>query len=94
VLRRAGGAGAMISLAPLAGFGVSTAEALEEAVGKFPKHSQWKFVFVNHCITNPFFVPTRYGTEDADALLGCAHQWTGSEKSIAIDILNAPSLPL
>src|SRR5258708_30679538 len=88
-LRRAASAGALISLSPLAGFGVSTAQAAEEAVGKFPKHPQWKFVFVNHVTTNPFFVPTRYGAEDACALLGCTYQWTGSEKSIATDMVNA-----
>ena len=67
-LRRAASAGALISLSPLAGFGASTAEAAEEAVGKFPKHPQWKFVFVNHVTTNPFWVPLRYGAEDACAL--------------------------
>ena len=50
---------------------------------------QWKFVFVNHVTTNPFFVPTKYGAEDACALLGCTYQWTGSEKSIATDMVNA-----
>jgi simple sugar transport system substrate-binding protein len=88
-LRRAASAGALISLGPLAGFGVSTAEAAEEALGKFPKHPQWRFTFVNHVTTNPFFVPTRYGAEDACALLGCSYQWTGSEKSIATDMVNA-----
>ena len=31
-----------------------------------------KFVFVNHVTTNPFFVPTQYGAEDACKLLGCS----------------------
>jgi len=88
-IRRAAGAGALASLSSLAGFGVTSAEAAEEALGKFPKHPQWKFVFVNHVTTNPFFVPTRYGAEDACALLGCTYQWTGSEKSIATDMVNA-----
>jgi simple sugar transport system substrate-binding protein len=88
-LRRAAGAGALLSLSSLAGFTVSSAEAAEEATGKFPKHPAWKFVFVNHVTTNPFFVPTRYGAEDACALLGCTYQWTGSEKSIATDMVNA-----
>src|ERR1700737_5358062 len=88
-LRRAANAGALVSPGPLAGFGVSTAEAAEEALGKFPKHPQWKFTFVNHVTTNPFFVPTRYGAEDACALLGCTYQWTGSEKSIAPAMVNA-----
>src|ERR1700756_148835 len=90
-LRRAAGAGALISLTSLAGFRASTVEAAEESLGKFPKHPQWKFVFVNHVTTNPFFVPTRYGAEDACALLGCSYQWTGSEKSIATDMVNAMS---
>ena len=89
-LRRAAGAGALLSLSSL-GLGIPTsAEAAEgEAFGKFPKHPQWKFTFVNHVTTNPFFVPTRYGAEDACALLGCTYQWTGSEKSIATDMVNA-----
>ena len=35
-------------------------------------HPRWRFVFVNHATTNPFFVPTRYGIEDACALFGRA----------------------
>ena len=31
--------------------------------------------------TNPFFVPTKYGAEDACKLLGCSYQWTGSESA-------------
>src|SRR5246500_1836302 len=84
-IRRAAGAGALASLSSLAGFGVTSAEAAEEPVGKFPKHPQWKFVFVNHVTTNPFWVPLRYGAEDACALFGTTFQWTGSEKSIATE---------
>ena len=89
-LRRAASAGALLSLSSL-GLGIpASAEAAEgESFGKFPKHPQWKFTFVNHVTTNPFFVPTRYGAEDACALLGCSYQWTGSEKSIATDMVNA-----
>jgi simple sugar transport system substrate-binding protein len=89
-LRRAASAGALLTLSSL-GLGLpASAEAAEgEATGKFPKHPQWKFTFVNHVTTNPFFVPTRYGAEDACALLGCSYQWTGSEKSIATDMVNA-----
>src|ERR1700683_675043 len=61
----------------------------QASAATLPKHPQWKFVFVNHVTTNPFFVPTRYGAEDACALLGCSYQWTGSEKSIATDMVNA-----
>lgn len=89
-LRRAAAAGALLSLSSL-GVGIpASAEAAEgEKFGKFPKHPVWKFTFVNHVTTNPFFVPTRYGAEDACALLGCSYQWTGSEKSIATDMVNS-----
>jgi simple sugar transport system substrate-binding protein len=89
-LRRAATAGALLSLSSL-GVGIpASAEAAEgERFGKFPKHPVWKFTFVNHVTTNPFFVPTRYGAEDACALLGCTYQWTGSEKSIATDMVNS-----
>jgi simple sugar transport system substrate-binding protein len=88
-IRRAAGAGALASLSSLAGFGVTSAEAAEEATGKFPKHPQWKFVFVNHVTTNPFWVPLRYGAEDVCSILGVSYQWTGSEKSIATEMVNA-----
>jgi simple sugar transport system substrate-binding protein len=89
-LRRAAATGALLSLSSL-GLGLpATAEAAEgEKFGRFPKHPVWKFTFVNHVTTNPFFVPTRYGAEDACALLGCSFQWVGSEKSIATDMVNA-----
>jgi simple sugar transport system substrate-binding protein len=89
-LRRAASVGALASLSSL-GIGIpASAEAAEEVgAGNFPKHPKWKFVFVNHVTTNPFFVPTRYGAEDACALTGCTYQWTGSEKSIAADMVNA-----
>src|ERR1700751_2074582 len=88
-LRRAAGAGALISLSSLAGSSVSTAEAAGEAIGKLPDHPKWKFILVAHVNTNPFWVPLRYGAEDACALLGTTFQWTGSEKSIPADMVNA-----
>jgi simple sugar transport system substrate-binding protein len=88
-LRRAAGAGALISLSSLAGFSVSTAESAGEVIGKFPNHPQWKFIFVSHVNTNPFWIPLRYGAEDACALLGTTFQWTGSEKSIPAEMVNA-----
>jgi simple sugar transport system substrate-binding protein len=48
-----------------------------------------KFAFVNHVTTNPFFVPTKYGAEDACKLLGCTYQWTGSENSNVNEMVNA-----
>src|SRR6201998_2247199 len=88
-LRRAAGSGALISLSSLAGFSVSSVEAAGEALGKFPNHPRWKFIFVAHVNTNPFWVPLRYGAEDACALLRTTFQWTGSEKSIPADMVNA-----
>jgi simple sugar transport system substrate-binding protein len=55
----------------------------------FPEHPRWKFVFVNHVTTNPFFVPTQYGIADACKILGCSYQWTGSETSDAGQMVNA-----
>ncbi len=57
--------------------------------GNFPSHPKWNFVFVNHVTTNPFFVPTQYGIQDACALVNCAYQWTGSDNSIVADMVNA-----
>lgn len=57
--------------------------------GAFPETPEWNFVFVNHVTTNPFFVPTVYGIEDAGALLGTTHQWTGSEGSDIGEMVNA-----
>jgi simple sugar transport system substrate-binding protein len=72
-------------MAMLAGLrGAQAAEA-----GPFPPHPKWKFVFVNHVTTNPFFVPTQYGIADACGLLGCQYQWTGSATSDAGEMVNA-----
>jgi simple sugar transport system substrate-binding protein len=56
--------------------------------GNFPSHPKWKFVFVNHVTTNPFFVPTQYGIQDACALLGCDYQFTGSKNAIASEMVD------
>jgi simple sugar transport system substrate-binding protein len=59
------------------------------AAGNFPKVPSWKFWFVNHVTTNPFFVPTQYGLQDAAALLGLpTPNWGGSTNSIASDMVN------
>jgi simple sugar transport system substrate-binding protein len=57
--------------------------------GQFPETPEWNFVFVNHVTTNPFFVPTVYGIEDASALLGTTFQWTGSEIADNGEMVNA-----
>ena len=55
----------------------------------FGSHKTYKFVFVNHVTTNPFFTPTQYGAADACKLLGCSYQWTGSESSNVNQMVNA-----
>ena len=55
----------------------------------FGSHKEYKFVFVNHVTTNPFFTPTQYGASDACKLLGCKFQWTGSENSNVSQMVTA-----
>jgi simple sugar transport system substrate-binding protein len=57
--------------------------------GNYPSHPKWKFVFINHVTTNPFFVPTQYGAADACALVNCSYQWTGSASSDVGQMVNA-----
>jgi simple sugar transport system substrate-binding protein len=67
----------------------SSGDAAAAASGDFPTTPKWKFVFVNHVTTNPFFTPTQYGAQDACALLNCEFQWTGSKDSIVAEMVNA-----
>src|SRR5262249_25233681 len=68
----------------------TTANAAKNAVGNFPKTPAWKFAFVNHVTTNPFFVPTQYGLADAAALLGLPKpSWTGPATSNAPQMVSA-----
>jgi simple sugar transport system substrate-binding protein len=82
LLKVAGVGGAAVSIpALLAACGGGGGNESGEGVGSYPKTPKWKFVFVNHVTTNPFFVPTQYGISDADAIFNTSHQWTGSENS-------------
>ncbi|ACD20552.1 sugar ABC transporter substrate-binding protein [Paraburkholderia phytofirmans] len=83
------GAGISAALALMGGMGgmISSAQAAEG--GSFPAHKRWKIVFVNHVTTNPFFVPTQYGIQDATALLGMDYQWTGSANADIGEMVNA-----
>jgi simple sugar transport system substrate-binding protein len=71
----------------------STSKAAQDggtpASGVFGEGNKLKFTFVNHVTTNPFFVPTKYGAEDACKLLGCSYQWTGSESANVNEMVNA-----
>jgi simple sugar transport system substrate-binding protein len=91
--RLLGGAGlASASLAASALLAACSSKKTASAAsghGNFPSTPNWKFVFVNHVTTNPFFTPTQYGAQDACALLGCSSQWTGSANSIVAEMVNA-----
>src|SRR5450756_1465509 len=47
----------------------TAAAAASGGSGAFPSVPSWQFWFVNHVTTNPFFVPTQYGLQDAAVLL-------------------------
>ncbi len=72
-----------------AALGAIAGTARAANAGPYPPHPKWRFVFVNHVTTNPFFVPTQYGIHDACALLGCTYQWTGSEISDVAQMVNS-----
>src|ERR687891_864900 len=61
----------------------------EGASNVFGEQKKMRFAFVNHVTTNPFFVPTRYGADDACKILNCSYQWTGSESSNVNEMVNA-----
>ncbi len=82
----AAGAAALM-LEACGGGGTSTSSAKASSV--FGSQPSFKFTFVNHVTTNPFFVPTKYGAADACSLLGCSYQWTGSETSNVNEMVNA-----
>jgi simple sugar transport system substrate-binding protein len=67
----------------------SSGSAAAAGAGDFPSTPKWKFVFVCHVTTNPFFTPTQYGAQDACALLNTEFQWTGSKDSNVAEMVNA-----
>jgi simple sugar transport system substrate-binding protein len=63
----------------------SSSSSTASSIGDFPKTPAWKFWFVNHVYTNPFFVPTQYGFADAAALLGLPKpNWGGSASTSSV----------
>jgi simple sugar transport system substrate-binding protein len=63
----------------------SASASAASTVGNFPKTPPWQFWFVNHVYTNPFFVPTQYGFQDAAALLGLpTPKWGGSASTSSV----------
>jgi simple sugar transport system substrate-binding protein len=76
-------------LAALAACGDNKGSSGGGGAGSFPSTPKWKFVFVNHVTTNPFFQATQYGIQDACDLLGVTYQWTGSETSNVSQMVEA-----
>lgn len=80
-------ASALLAACGSSSSGGSTAK---NTAGNFPSTPPWKFTFVNHVTTNPFFVPTQYGLQDAAALLGLPKPaWTGSAASNVPQMVSA-----
>jgi simple sugar transport system substrate-binding protein len=79
-------AGSVSTLLSACGSSASTSGG---ASSIFAPSKSYKFTFVNHVTTNPFFVPTQYGIQDACKLLGCSYVWTGSETSNVSQMVNA-----
>ena len=91
MLKRAG-LGAAALAVPSAVMATPAMGAVADAVAAdsfIKSHPKWNFVFVNHVTTNPFFVPTIYGAQDACSLLGTSYQWTGSKTSDISEMVNA-----
>jgi simple sugar transport system substrate-binding protein len=65
--------------------------AAASAIGAhFPQtHPRWRFVFVNHALTNPFFVPAMNGSRDAASLVNARVEWTGSVSSDVGEMVRA-----
>ena len=81
LLRRLAAGGAALSIPALVGAQDAFGATKGAGGGNYPAHPRWRFVFVNHVTTNPFFVPTQYGAADACSLVNCTYQWTGSENA-------------
>ena len=65
---------AAVALEACGGGGSTTSAASGGgAAAIFKPDKSYKFTFVNHVTTNPFFVPTKYGAADACTLLGCSY---------------------
>jgi simple sugar transport system substrate-binding protein len=89
LLRNAGIGAAALSIPALAATREAFAAGARGEAVPFKKHPNWRFVFVNHVTTNPFFTPTQYGAADAAAIFGVRYQWTGSQKADNSEMINA-----
>ena len=93
LLKRLGLGSAALSVSALLGTSDALGGGVTEAGGggDYPSHPKWKFVFVNHLTTNPFFVATQFGAADAAALVNVSFDWTGSARGDVGEMLGALS---
>jgi simple sugar transport system substrate-binding protein len=89
LLKRVGLGGAALSVPALLKARDAAGGVRAGGGGNYPTHPKWKFAFINHVTTNPFFVPTQYGAADASALVNVGFTWSGSEKADVGEMLNA-----
>ncbi len=75
--------------AVLAGAGAAAVFAAASRLPARAAKTDYKFVFVNHVTTNPFFTATQYGAADACSLIGSSYRWTGSETSNVSEMVRA-----
>ena len=94
LLKRIAAGGAALSLPALLEAKQAMGATAAGGGGNYPAHPKWKFAFINHVTTNPFFVPTQYGAADASALVNVTYTWTGSEKADVGQMLNALNAPI
>ena len=80
----------VLRLAAAAAAGIAVPDLTKAARLDFPQaHPKWRFVFVNHALTNPFFVPAKNGSEDAAAVVGATVEWAGSVSSNVGEMVKA-----
>jgi simple sugar transport system substrate-binding protein len=85
----AGFAAATALAESLGGLSPEAAAAADAPFNPYPPHPTWTFTLVNHVTTSEFFVPSRYGAQDACDLFGCRYQWVGSVNSIVTEMVDA-----
>jgi simple sugar transport system substrate-binding protein len=71
------------------GAGIGSRSVREAMAQSGLPQKDYKFTFVNHVTTNPFFTPTQYGAEDACTFFGTSYQWTGSQTSVVAEMVSA-----
>jgi simple sugar transport system substrate-binding protein len=89
LLKRIAIGSAALSVPSMAAVEAALAAPAGSAATVFPKHPKWRFAFVNHVTTNPFFVPTQYGAADAAKLVDASYTWAGSTKADVGEMINA-----